>query len=702
MMKVTLILRGLCCTNCASKIENYTNKLATNVTLNFNTSKLVFEVEEINMEEVVTKIINYVKDIEPDVVVKRELKLNKVHFKENNNVEHGHHNHVDDDKSSFKKIIRFVIAFILLVLTYLIKISDNLKFIVFIVSYLIIGYDILLQAVKNIIKGRVFDENFLMVIATIGAFCIKEYPEAVGVMLFYQAGEFFQDLAVNKSRKSIATLMDIKPDFAIIRKGNELVKVSPEEVNINDFILVRPGEKIPLDGVIIEGTSSVDTKSLTGESLLRDVLINDEVLSGFININSPLTIKVTKVFEESAVSKILELVENASNKKANTEKFITKFARVYTPLVTIGAILLAIIPWLFFKQEFSIWLYRALELLVISCPCALVISIPLSYFGGIGLAGKKGILIKGSSFLEELTLIDTVVFDKTGTLTKGVFKVTQINTENFVSKEELLEVSAYCEIFSNHPIAISIKNEYKKKIDTSLVTNYNEILGQGISCKVKDDNILIGNQKLMDNNNIIYKKADTVGTVLYVSKNSLYIGNIIIEDEIKKDSFETISQLKNQKIKTVMLTGDYKNVALKVNEKLMLDEVYYELLPQDKVKKFEQIKGKKLFVGDGINDAPVLALSDVGVAMGALGSDAAIEAADVVLMTDEPMAILKAIRIAKITKRIIWQNIIFALAVKLVFILLGSLGLITMWFAVFADVGVALIAILNTMRILKK
>lgn len=547
-----------------------------------------------------------------------------------------------------------------------------------------------------------------MSIATIGAFAIGEYPEGVAVMLFYQIGEFFQDLAVNRSRKSIAALMDIRPDYANLKVGNDVKKVDPEDVLVGDYIIVRPGERVPLDGVVVEGKSMVDTSALTGESVPREVEVDGSVLGGFINKNGLLTIKVTKEFGESTVSKILELVQNASSKKAPTENFITKFSRYYTPVVVFAALALAVIPPLVIEgATFSEWVYRALVFLVISCPCALVVSIPLGFFGGIGGASKNGVLIKGGNYLEALNNVDIVVFDKTGTLTKGVFKVTEINAEKGISKEELLEYAAFAESYSNHPIAISILNAYGKEINKEEIENYNEISGHGIKVKVRDSEILAGNAKLMDKEKIAYAPVETIGTVVYVAINGNFAGSIVISDEIKKDAQKAIRELKAIGVKkTVMLTGDNKQVGTKVANELGLDEVHAELLPDQKVEKVELLdkqkspKGKLIFVGDGINDAPVLARADIGVAMGGLGSDAAIEAADVVLMTDEPMKLVSAIKIAKITRRIVWQNIIFSFGVKAIVLILGAGGLATMWEAVFADVGVALIAIFNAMRIL--
>ena len=580
---------------------------------------------------------------------------------------------------------------------------------IYILSYIIVGYDIVLKAIRNIFRGKVFDENFLMTIATIGAFAIGEYPEAVAVMLFYQIGELFQSYAVDKSRKSIASLMDIRPDYANVKRENQIIKVNPEEVKIGETIIVKPGEKIPLDGKVINGESLIDTSALTGESVPREVKVNDEVLSGCINQNSLLEIEVTKEFGEGTVSKILDLVENASSKKSKSENFITKFARYYTPAVVIIAIILAIVPpFILNNGTFIDWLYRALTFLVVSCPCALVISIPLGFFGGIGGASKIGILVKGSNYLEALSNTEIVVFDKTGTLTKGIFEVQKIETVD-IEKEELLRLAAHAESYSNHPISQSIKKAYGKEINNNIVEKTEEISGRGVIAKVEGKDILIGNNKLMEENQIKYTKCNEIGTILYVSINNKYAGYILISDEVKEDSEKAIKMLKEKYVKqTVMLTGDKKEVGEQVAKKLGIDKVYTELLPDGKVEKVEELmkeksqKGKLAFVGDGINDAPVLALSDIGIAMGGLGSDSAIEAADIVIMTDEPSKIVNAIKISKKTMRIVKQNIIFAIAIKIAVLILSTLGLSTMWEAVFADVGVSIIAILNSLRALSE
>lgn len=608
-----------------------------------------------------------------------------------------------------KRGIKIIISAILFVLALVIPFSNEwINNGLFIISYLVVGCEILKKAVRNIFRGKVFDENFLMAVATIGAFAIGEFPEAVAVMLFYQVGELFQSYAVDKSRKSIASLMDIRPDYANIEKDGKVEKVDPDEVKIGDIIIVKTGEKIPLDGVVVEGTSSLDTMALTGESVPRVVKTEDEVLSGCINKDGLLKIRVTKEFGESTVSKILDLVENASSKKSKSENFITKFAKYYTPTVVIIAVLLAFIPPIILKDfnTFSVWLYRALSFLVVSCPCALVISIPLSFFGGIGGASKMEILIKGSNYLEALANTETVVFDKTGTLTEGIFEVQDIYAEG-IEKDELLRIVAHAENYSNHPIAKSVKKAYNKEIDEKIIKNPQELSGKGIWAKIDEKDILVGNEKLMLEEKIDFKKCDEVGTILYVAIDKKYVGYVLIADKIKQDSPKTIRELKAMNIKeTVMLTGDKKEVGEYVAKKLNMDKVYTELLPDGKVEKVEELlkqkseKGKLVFVGDGINDAPVLTISDIGVAMGGLGSDAAIEAADIVIMTDETSKISKAINLSKKTMRIVHENIIFAIFVKIAVLVLTAFGASTMWKAVFADVGVSVIAIINALRML--
>ena len=607
-------------------------------------------------------------------------------------------------------IIKIVISGILFVIALIIKVPYSwIKTAIFIISYLIVGFEILKKALKNILKGDAFDENFLMAVATIGAFIIGEYPEAVAVMLFYQIGEVFQDYSVDKSRESIASLINIKPDIANVLRAGKEEKIDPNTVKVGEIVLVKPGEKVPLDGKVIEGESFIDTSCLTGEGVPRKVNIGDEILSGCINTDGLLKIEVTKEYGESTVNKILELVENASEKKSKSENFITKFAKYYTPIVVIIAVFLAIIPPLIIKDaSFSDWIYRALSFLVVSCPCALVISIPLSFFGGIGGAAKKGILIKGSNYLEQLAKTEIVVFDKTGTLTKGVFEVQNVNSIN-IKEEELLEIAATAEYYSNHPIAKSVKKAFKKEIDEGKIYNIKEILGKGIFAQIEGKDVLIGNSKLFEEENIEYEKCEDIGTILYIAIDKKFVGTILIADEIKEDSKKTIKDLKKNGIKqTVMLTGDRKEVSKDVSDKLEIDEVYSELLPDGKVKKVEDLlknkneQRKLVFVGDGINDSPVLAMADIGVAMGANGTDSAIEAADIVIMTDEPSKINTAIKIARKNMRIVKENIVFAISVKILILVLSAFGISNMWHAVFADVGVSIIAILNSLRMLGK
>lgn len=608
-----------------------------------------------------------------------------------------------------KRLIRIITGAILLVAALLIDTGQEWPNIVlFLTSYIIVGGDIVLRAVRNITKGKVFDENFLMALATIGAMIISEYAEGIAVMLLYQIGELFQSYAVDKSRRSIADLMDIRPDYANIKKDDEIISVSPEEVKVSDIIVIKPGESIPLDARVLQGTSMVDTSALTGESLPRDVGPGDEILSGCINISGLITAEVTKEYEESTVSKILDLVENASSKKSQSEQFITKFARYYTPVVVILAVLLAVLPPLIVKgEEFSEWTYRALSFLVVSCPCALVISIPLTFFSGIGGASNKGILIKGSNYFEALANTEIMVFDKTGTLTKGVFEVQEIYSTS-ISKEELIELVAHAESISGHPISKSILKAYGKEIDQSIISEAYENAGHGVEVVVNGKKIIAGNAKLMKLREIDYIDKKQTGTVVHVAIDGIYSGYILIADEIRKDSHEAIKNLKAANIKqTIMLTGDKRSVGEKIAEELGLDKVYTELLPKDKVDRLEELltqtshKGKLAYVGDGINDAPVLARADVGIAMGGLGSDAAVEAADVVIMTDEPAKIPVAIRLSKKIIGIANQNIIFAIGVKILILILSALGITNLWMAIFGDVGVTFLAVLNSFRALK-
>lgn len=613
------------------------------------------------------------------------------------------------NKKMKEKLYRIICSSILLIIAVILKNVNNIvSIILFGVSYLVIGYDILLKAIKNIKRGRIFDENFLMAFATIGAICINELAEAVTVMLFYQIGELFQDYAVNKSRKSIIELMDIRPDYANVIREDKHIKINPTLVKVGEIILVKPGEKIPLDGIVVEGTSMLNTLALTGESVPRRVSVNDEVLSGCINNDGILKIKVTKNFNNSTVSKILDLVENASSRKSNSENFISKFAKYYTPTVVIIAVLLAIFPPLILNQSFSIWIYRALSFLVVSCPCALVVSIPLSFFAGLGSSSQIGVLVKGSNYLEALSNVNVIVCDKTGTLTEGVFEVQEISPVD-ISKDELLMYATYAESFSNHPISLSLKNSYDKKINTKKITDTKEISGKGVYAKIEGKDILVGNEKLMNEYKIIFKKSNFIGTIIYVAIDNKYAGYIGISDKIKDDSYKAIKLFKINNInKIIMLTGDKDEIGKNVYNELKLDGYYSELLPQDKVKIVEDLikeksnEDKLLFIGDGINDAPVLALSDIGVAMGGIGSDAAIEAADVVIMTDEISKIADAIDISKKTMKIVKENILFAISVKIIVLILSMLGIVTMWSAVFSDVGVSVLAILNALRILKK
>ena len=708
-----LSIEGLDCPNCAAKVERKINTLEgiKEATVDFLGKKIVVLADEISENELVELIQTEVDKIEDGV----KVFVPKVQAGESSSEE--------EDTGKIKK--KLLIGGILFVLGIFVpKTLFIPKLAVFLVSYLVIGGDVLLSAFKNILNGQVFDENFLMAIATIGAFAIGEYPEGVAVMLFYQLGELLQGIAVNNSRKSIVSLMDIRPDYANIKVGEGIKKVSPEEIKVGEIIVVKPGEKVPLDGKIVKGASTFDTSALTGESLPREAKAGDDVLSGFINKNGLIEIQVAKIFSESTVSKILYLMENAGSKKSKTENFITKFARYYTPAVVITALIVAIFPPLLIQgATFSDWIYRALIFLVVSCPCALVISIPLGFFGGIGGASRHGILIKGTNYLEVLNDLESVVMDKTGTLTKGIFKVTEVNAENNIkindfennktelTKPLLLKYAAHIEKFSNHPIAQSIVAEYENsvsKVDENVVKDFEEISGFGIKVNINNHQFLAGNSKLMNLENITFDKKENLGTAIYLAADGKYIGNILISDEVKEDSARAIKGMKENGVKEiVMLTGDNEAIGKNIAEKLGIDKVFTELLPNEKVEKLEEIyktkseKGKVAFVGDGINDAPVLARADLGIAMGGAGSDAAIEAADVVIMNDEPSKIVTAIKIAKKTKEIVWQNITVAFAIKIVVMALGLFGDATMWEAVFADVGVALLAVLNATRVLR-
>lgn len=610
---------------------------------------------------------------------------------------------MEENEDSYKVIISTLIFFIALLID-----NVTLKIILYFIAYIVVSYEVIINAVKNILKGKIFDENFLMALATIGAICIKEYPEAVTVMLLYKIGELFQDYAVNKSRKSISELMDIKPDYAWLLKNKKTSKVDPGDVNIGDIIVVKAGEKIPLDGIIVEGESMLNTVALTGEAPYRKVQVNDEVISGCINVNGTLKVKVTKTYENSTVSKILDLVENASNKKTKSENFITKFAKYYTPIVVIIAVILAFIPPFVTHSSFTPWIYRALSFLVVSCPCALVISVPLSFFGGIGAASRDGILIKGSNYLEKLANCEIIVCDKTGTLTEGVFKVQKVVSKDY-KEEDLLFYASAAEYYSNHLIALSLKEASQKEVDINKIKNTKEYAGKGVEISYDRKKIIVGNEKLFKDKKIEIEEVSDKGTIIFVAVNNKYAGYIVISDKIKDDSYVAMELFKNSSInKVVMLTGDKESASKDVCDELDIDEYYSELLPQDKVEIVEKLMKEKnpsnslVFIGDGINDAPVLALCDIGISMGAIGSDAAIEASDVVIMTDEISKVSKAINISKKTMRIVRENIIFAIAVKVAILILASIGVADMWAAVFADVGVSFLAILNALRLLKK
>ncbi|MDO7907932.1 heavy metal translocating P-type ATPase [Paenibacillus sp. JX-17] len=734
-----LLLNGLDCASCAMKIENGVKKVqgVTACSVNFATQTLKLETRSDLEEEVLSQTKRTVKKLEPKIRVSEKsagapgaagrsgrgvhsheghsdaANAHEGHRHDHNHDHAGHegHSHSHDHGAGETRmmIIRLVTGAVLAAIGLLSPLQGWAELVVFLAAYLIVGGEIVLQAVKNIVRGQVFDEYFLMSLATVGAFAIGQYPEGVAVMLFYQIGELFQGMAVNRSRKSITSLMNIRPDYANLKKGTEVIVVQPEEVAVGDLIVVKPGEKVPLDGIIVEGTSMVDTSALTGESVPREVGRDAEVLGGFINKNGVLTVRVTKIFGESSVSRILELVQNASSRKAQTENFITKFARYYTPAVVIAALLLAVVPPLVINgATFSDWIYRALVFLVISCPCALVVSIPLGFFGGIGAASRNGILVKGSNYLEALNDVKYVVFDKTGTLTKGTFRVTGSYPAAGFESGQLLNLAAHAELHSTHPIAESIRMAFNGSIDGSRVGEYNEISGHGTEAQVDGRAILAGNAKLMKKFNIAYENPQETGTIVHLAADGQYAGYLVISDEIKEDAAKAITSLKELGIrKTVMLTGDAKAVGDAVGRQLGVDEVHAELLPGNKVEEIEKLDAKKsskekiIFVGDGINDTPVLARADVGIAMGGLGSDAAIEAADIVIMTDEPSRVAAAIRIARRTRAIVWQNIAFAFGVKAVFLILGAFGIATMWEAVFSDVGVTVLAVLNAMRVLK-
>ncbi|GHV76738.1 cadmium-translocating P-type ATPase [Spirochaetia bacterium] len=709
-MEMQFSLAGLCCPVCASKIEAGIQKIAgvRHAAVDFTAQKLFLETgddahDTAHALEIIVKADSIVRQHEPDIVLTR---IDAAH-----GVVPANGADIGPTAPGAKKIrdyARFGVGVLLFITGMILHFSGPLELAFFLAAYMLIGGEVLFRAAKNITRGQVFDENFLMSLATIGAFAIGQYPEGVAVMLFYQVGEAFQDHAVNRSRASITALMDIRPDYVNLKRGDTIVRAAPDEAKVGDIMVVKPGEKVPLDGIVIEGRSALDTSALTGESMPRDVEAGSAVLSGSINTSGLLSIEVSKVFGESTVSKILDLVQNAGSKKAPIENFITKFARYYTPAVVAMALILAIVPPLLIPgASFSAWINRALVFLVVSCPCALVISIPLSFFGGIGGASRQGILVKGGNYLDALNKVDTVVFDKTGTLTRGVFTVSHIVPAAAYTVEDLLFYAAHAESNSNHPIALSIQRAYGKTVDGQQIRDLEEIAGRGIRVTVDGKAVLAGNSRLLDAEHIPYPAQET-GTVVYLAIEGAYAGCLIISDEPKKDAAQTIRSLKARGVKnTVMLTGDTRAVGEKIAGELGLDRVYTELLPHQKVEQLELLEKEKtsagslVFVGDGINDAPVLARSDIGIAMGGLGSDAAIEAADMVIMTDEPSKIITAIDIAKRTRSIVNQNIVFALGVKGIILILGALGIATMWAAVFGDVGVAVIAICNATRALK-
>ena len=697
-----LVLEGLHCRDCASRVEMRVRgvKGVNNATVDFDTGRLTVQpCDANNWDGVLDEVRATVQEIEPGITMTVENTAGKAKANKQDGDDEGGENR----RST---IIRLAAGGLIYAVAALFSFPHWVEHVLYLASYVIIGGDVVIRAAKNIVHGQIFTEHFLMSVATIGAFFVGEYSEGVAVMLFYSVGELLQDMAVDHSRRSIASLMNVRQDYANLKMAEGITRVAPEDVHIGDVIVVGPGERIPLDGEVIEGTSMVDTSALTGESVPRELKPGKTGLSGFININGMLTIKVTKDFDNSTASRILDLVQNAGSRKAPTEKFITTFARYYTPVVVFAALALAILPPLVVPgATFDEWIYRALIFLVISCPCALVISIPLGFFGGIGAASRTGILVKGGNYLEALSHVQTVVFDKTGTLTKGVFKVTEANPGNGFTAGQLMEFAAYAESYSSHPIALSILAAYGSDIDKSRITEYQEVAGNGIEATVAGKKVLAGNARLMQERGIDADDVDGLGTVVHVAVDHTYVGNIVISDEVKEDAARAVGELKSLGVqKTLMLTGDLKAVGDKIGKQLGLDEVYSDLLPADKVEKLESLEagkphgGKVVFVGDGINDAPVLVRADIGIAMGGLGSDAAVEAADVVIMTDEPSKIATAIRIAKRTRGIVMQNVVLALSVKALFLLLGATGEASMWEAVFADVGVTIIAVLNAMR----
>ncbi|WDV45635.1 heavy metal translocating P-type ATPase [Clostridiaceae bacterium M8S5] len=737
-------LNNLHCSNCAAKIERALNKQSyiKNATINVATSKLKITLADgYDISSELQNIISLIQSVESDVSIAEGDKAQKVtsscgcnhdhnhshnhecvcgldhahtHDDHNRSDSHGHghdhdHDHSHDDKLDKKTIASLIIGSIFFAIGLLFNLDKNIKLIIFSIGYLVFGYNVLIDAVKGLFKGRIVDEGLLMSIASLSAFFIGEYPEALAVMLFYKIGQIMESKAVNHSRNSISSLIDMKPEYANLKTTNGTIKVDPESVNVGNLLIVKSGERVPLDSVVVEGKTTFDTSAITGESVPKSITTGESVYSGFINKGNVITVKVTKKYEDSTIARILDLVENSADKKADTEKFMTKFARYYTPSVVIVAFLIAVVPSLLFGKSFSTWLYRGALFLVVSCPCALVVSIPLGYFAGIGKASSVGVLIKGGNFLEALANLNSIVFDKTGTLTKGNFIVSSVVPENNLDKYSLLYYGAYVQAYSNHPIAKSIKKAYDKDIDESIIKDYKEKAGHGVEAIVNNKLVTAGNERFMKTKNIKINRIDAYGTIVYMAVDDVYQGYIVITDEIKRDSKEAIDSLQKLNIKNItMLTGDNKYTADKVASMLNIQDVHSNLLPQDKVSIFENILDKNTnnksvgFVGDGINDAPVLARADIGFSMGGLGSDAAIEASDVVLMTDELSKIPRAITIARKTRAIIWQNIIFALGIKLIVMILGVIGLANMWEAVFADVGVTILAILNSLRILNK
>ncbi|WP_101773162.1 heavy metal translocating P-type ATPase [Peptostreptococcus faecalis] len=731
MKKVEIILEGLGCAHCAGKIEDKVKekKEIQSANLNFITKKLALGIrDEFERDQVVEEIIKIIDDIEPGLDKKISYQTEKKSIKHTqsynkssisdccdnnddikNENSHEHSHEVD----SLKVLIISISIYIFGIVSNYFGLPKSVYLISLLIAYVLSGYKVITSAVRNIVKGRVMDENFLMTIATIGAIAIGEYPEAVGVMLFYGVGEYLESKAVNKSRKNIENLMNIKPEVAHLLQGDEIISVSPENVDIGDKIVVKVGEKVPLDGIIVDGESRFDTAAITGESVLRSISRGEEVISGIINKNSVVTIEVTKRFEDSTVSKILEMVENATTKKSKTENFITVFARYYTPIVVGLAVIISVLPAIFLNQPFDKWLYRGLIFLVVSCPCALVLSIPLSYFSGIGVSSKNGILVKGSNYLEALKNLETVVLDKTGTLTKGVFKVTNIVVEDDIDEKELLKYAYIAESRSTHPIATSISNYFKNEhnnfeMSNSDIEEYEEISANGVKVIYSGKEILAGNARLLNRFNITFSEIENSSTKVYVAVDKKYFGCLEISDEIKEDSYKAIDELKNIGVENIiMLTGDSKSVASEISNKLGIKKYYSNLLPNKKVEILEEIiyekeeKTKVAFIGDGINDAPVIARADIGISMGGVGSDAAIEASDIVIMTDEVSKLATAVKISRKTSKIVWQNIIFAIGIKVLIMILSIFGLANMWIAIFADVGVAVLAVLNSLRIMK-